>query len=265
MTRQQTLLERQIAFMRAIHDEDAPLPEGWGNRQALGMSVYRGNYRSALLGALENTFERTARYVGEEPFKRACAHHAIAHPPAGWTIDEVGQGFDATCAELFANNPEVADLAWLEWTMLAVSRARDFDPISADEFAVRTAGFGDEDWMVMRLELQPRAEAKVVETNLAALWKTLEDGADSQLPAARLDTPRGVIVSREGERPVFQMVDPDVALAFEAVKRGAGYGEAIMLLAGEDPEAEAIQQAALRAGTMLGDWLKEGLITALDR
>ena len=46
------LAERQSAFLRSILDEDAPLPSGWGNSQAAGMAVYRGNYRSALMGAL---------------------------------------------------------------------------------------------------------------------------------------------------------------------------------------------------------------------
>lgn len=264
MSKPQTLEERQAAFMRAILDEGAPLPEGWGNRQALGMSVYRGNYRSALVGALENTFERTARYVGEDTFKKVCAHHAIAHPPSGWTIDEAGAGFDTTCAELFANNPEVADLAWLEWTMLSVSTAEDLQPLSPEAFAEATGQFGDEDWMNVRLHFQPRAAGRVVETNLTGLWNALGEEAGSDRPPSRLDAPRGVIVSREGERPTFQMVDPDSAQAFNAMQGGATYGEAIMLLAGSDPEPEAVQQAALRAGALLGEWLREGLVVGLD-
>lgn len=251
--------------MRAILDEGAPLPEGWGNRQALGMSVYRGNYRSALVGALESTFERTARYVGEDTFKKVCAHHAIANPPAGWTIDETGKGFDTTCAELFVNNPEVADLAWLEWTMLSVSTAQDANRLAPADFAASTAKFGDEEWMTLRLIFKHRAEAKIVETNLSGLWNALGEDTESDPPPPRLDAPRGVIVSREDEQPVFQMVDPDNARAFEAMRGGATYGETIMLLAGDDESLEAIGQAALCAGAMLGEWLNEGLITALDR
>ncbi len=257
-----TLAERQAAFMRAILDEEAPLPEGWGNSQAAGMGVYRGNYRGALMDALANTFERTARYVGEGAFKQASAHHVIAHPPSGWTIDEAGEGFDTTCAELFGQNPEVAELAWLEWAMLQVSTAPDVQPLDPVGFGKVTAEFGDEDWMGLRVEFQPRAAATLVEHNLTGLWNALgEEGQD--LPTLRLPAPRGCVVSREGERPTFMLVDPDSANAFSAMQSGASYGEIIAMLAGDAPGEEAIQQAAMRAGEMLGGWLQEGLIVGL--
>ena len=253
------LAERQAAFMRAIIDEDAPLPEGWGNSQAAGMGVYRGNYRSALVGALEATFERTRRYVGEEPFKRTAIRHLITNPPASWTIDDAGAGFDATCAERFGDNPEVAELAWLEWAMLEASRAPDTAPMTAQDFANATASFDDGDWMTLRLTFQPGIATRQLSHNLTRLWNALEaDGAE------RPDiepNPTGCIVWREGERPTFMAVDPAEARAFAAMLSGANYGEIIALLAGPNPREDALQDAAMRAGQMLGGWLQEGLIT----
>ncbi|MBV7266019.1 HvfC/BufC N-terminal domain-containing protein [Erythrobacter ani] len=257
------LKARQEAFLRAILDEGAPLPEDWTNRQAAGLAVYRGNYRSALVGALESTFERTARYVGESAFKQASAHHAITHPPAGWTIDEVGIGFDATCAQLFAKNPEVADLAWLEWTMLQVATGPDVEPFGPGAFAEATGGFGDEDWMELRLEFQARSSARIVETNLTILWKALEEASDLDRPDPRLAEPQGCLVWREGERPTFQLLAPDAVTAFTAMQDGAAYGEIVTTFAGSDPEPEQVQDAAMRAGALLGEWLKEGLVVGL--
>jgi len=250
--------------MRAILDEDAPLPEGWGNSQAMGMSVYRGNYRSALMSALEDTYERTARYVGEGPFQRVAVHHAMSHPPSGWTIEEAGEGFEATCAELFGNNPEVAELAWLEWAMLQLSSAPDHEPMTAQDFAEASSGFGDAEWMGLTVQFRPRGQARVVRANLTSLWNALEEGAD-QVPAEPLlPAARGCIVSREGERPTFQMVDPADVRAFVAMQDGAAYGDLIGLLAGEGADAEAVQNAAMQAGQMLGGWLAEGLVISLD-
>ncbi|WP_298469536.1 DNA-binding domain-containing protein [uncultured Erythrobacter sp.] len=259
---EETLAERQATFMRAILDEGAPLPSGWGNSQAAGMAVYRGNYRSALMDALANTFERTARYVGEGAFKQASAHHAITHPPSGWTIDEAGKGFETTCAELFGDNPEVAEIAWLEWAMLEVSTGAETSPLDPAGFGAATAEFGDEDWMQLKIELQPRAGARLVENNLTALWNALEeDGQDR--PDPRLPEPQGCLVWREGERPTFMLVEPDNARAFSAMQDDAGYGEIIELLAGDEPSEESVQDAAMRAGSYLGHWLQEGLITGL--
>lgn len=263
MSKLQSLADRQAAFLRGVLDENAPLPEGWGNSQAIGMNVYRGNYRSALVGALENTYERTARYVGEAAFKQASAHHALTNPPSGWTIEEAGQGFDATCAQLFAKNPEVAELAWLEWAMLGVSNASDAQPLDGSAFGKAQSEFSDEDWMALRLEFQPRSQAREVRANLSGLWNALDEVAEGERPAPLLDAPKGCIVSREGESPTFQMVSPENARAFSAIQSGASYGDMIMLLAGESADADAIQNAAMKAGAMLGEWLGDGLIVSL--
>ena len=111
-----SLAASQAAFMAQVLDEEATLPPAWNATQSEGMAVYRNNYRSSVVEALRSTFERTARWVGEGAFRQAAAHHIIMHPPASWTLDEAGSGFDLTCAELFANDPEVTELAWLEWT-----------------------------------------------------------------------------------------------------------------------------------------------------
>ncbi len=260
-----SLADRQEAFLRAILDDSATLPEGWGNRQAAGMAVYRGNYRSALMGALEETFERTRLYVGEEPFRKVGMHHAIKHPPTGWTIDEAGAGFDQTCAELFARNPEVAELAWLEWTMMELATAPDHDPITPQDFAATSAEFGDEEWANLQLTFQPRSAARLVAHDLDGMWRSLSDESAARRDP-RLETPQTCLVWREGDRPTFVLVEADHADAFAAMQQGASYGEMIAVLLGEgEPTPETIQNAAMRAGGILGRWLNEGLIVGLGQ
>lgn len=259
------LAQRQAAFLAAILDDAAPLPAGWENSQAAGMSVYRGNYRSALMDVLADTFERTRRYVGEGPFRQVSMHHIITHPPSGWTIDEAGEGFAQTCAELFGDNPEAGELAWLEWTMRLLVTAPDSTPLSVKDFAQASAEFGDEDWTAMRIAFAPRAVARLVDHDLDAIWRALgEDGGD--IPHAELSAPQCCLVWREGERPTFKLVEADHAGAFTAMAGGASYGEVIALLVGDDPDPapEAVEAAAMRAGAMLGTWLTEGFITALN-
>ena len=259
------LAKRQQAFLAAILDDAAPMPQAWGNSQAAGMDVYRGNYRSALMDVLADTFERTRRYVGQQPFRQVSMHHIITHPPAGWTIDEAGEGFAQTCAELFRDNPEAGELAWLEWALRLLATAPDSAPLTAQDFAAASADFGDEEWSNLRLGFAPRATARLVGHDLEALWRALgEEGGE--MPQVVLPAPQCCLVWREGERPTFKLVEADHDAAFAAMAGGASYAEVIALLIGEDPEpsAEAIQQAAMRAGAMLGVWLNEGLVTALN-
>lgn len=259
------LAERQAAFLRAILDEGAPLPSGWGNSQTAGMAVYRGNYRSALMGALAETYERTRAYVGEGPFTQASINHAIRHPPSGWTIDEAGEGFAQTCTGFFKDNCEVAEIAWLEWAMLGLATAADTAPIGPQDLAAATAEFGDADWEGLRLGFQARLQTRLVDHDLEALWRELAS-EERQALDARLAAPRTCIAWREGERPTFALFDADHAAAITAMQQGATYGELIALLLGDDPEpgAEAIQNAAMRSGAMLGQWLQEGMITAIN-
>lgn len=258
-----SLAEQQTVFLRAILDEGAPLPEGWGNSHAEGLAVYRGNHRSAIMGALAETFERTALCVGEQAFAQASINHAIAHPPSGWTIDEAGLGFEQTCAALFSDRPEVAELAWLEWVMLGLATAPDCEPLSPQDFAQAAAAFSDEDWGEMRLGLQPRSAARMVGHDLEALWRVL---GGAERPDIRLSQPQCCIVWREGERPTFTLVEADHAAAFAAMQGGANYGELIGMLIGDDPEPsdDAIQNAAMRAGAILGRWLNEGIVVAIN-
>ena len=264
-----TLADRQAAFLRAILDEAAPLPEGWGSSQAAGMAVYRGNYRSALMGALAETYERTRAYVGEGPFAQASINHAILHPPTGWTIDEAGEGFAATCEQFFKDNPEVAELAWLEWTMLGLATAPDTVPMRPEDFAEASSQFGDADWEGLRVAFQPRLEARLISHDLEAIWRALGQDQPERVEA-KLEGPQTCIAWRDGERPTFSLLDADHAAAVAAMKDGATYGELIAIVLsnglGEDdePTADAIQSAAMRSGAMLGRWLQEGLITGLN-
>src|SRR3546814_10127 len=99
--------------------------------------------------------------------------------------------------------------------------------------------------------------------DLRAIWQAL--GEDELIrPEFALEVERGCLVWREGERPTFMMVEAEEVRAFQAMQRSTGYGEVCMMIAGEGEADEAAQgDAAMRAGAMLGRWLREGLIAAI--
>lgn len=263
MSAAQSLADRQSAFMAQVLDHDAPLPEGWGDRQSAGMDVYRGNYRSSVIEALKSTYEKTERWVGEAAYQRAAAHHVITNPPSGWTLDDAGAGFDHTCAELFKNDPEVAELAWLEWAMLQAFTAKNVRPLDAEGFAAQSTGFGETEWAQLRITFLPGAVAREVHHDLRSIWNALNE-EDFDRPQAGYDAPHSVLVWREVERSTFMMGGAEEARAFHAAQSGMGYGEVCMLLAGKDPDEEKAHDAAMRAGAMLGRWLNEGLIASIE-
>ena len=120
----------------------------------------------------------------------------------------------------------------------------------------------EDDWAGLRLSFQPRMAVRHVAHDLEAIWRALPDRAEQIL----LSEPCTCITSREGERPTFILLEADHAPAIAAMQDGASYGELIGILIGDadNPGAEDIQNAAMRAGAMLGAWLNEGLIIAIN-
>lgn len=253
-----SLAARQQAFMTAILDEDAALPELWTARQAAGLDIYRNNYRSALVEALATTFERTQRWVGEEAFRRAAAHHLILHPPSSWTLDDAGKAFDDTLAELFPGDPEVAELAWLEWAMHRAFSASDSDSLGPVELAEQTAAFGEDDWTALGFVFVPALAQRQVTHDLGTLWKAL--GADDfAAPDIALPQPHSLAVWREAMRPTFRLLDPLDGEVLAAAMAGASFGTICLMLA----ECVGEQEGVVRAGALLRLWLQDGLIAAL--
>ena len=261
-----SLADMQKSFMDNVLDEGAAMPAGWGNRHAAGLNVYRGNYRNALVEALRATFIKTEEWAGEGPFKQAAINHIIAQPCASWTIDDAGAGFAETCAAFFTDAPEVAELAWLEWTMLAAFSAADSAPITLDQFGLITSEFDETQWLGLTIELVPDLAGGLVDYDLNAMWKSLDQ--DKALrPRFSKEPPadkKGVLVWREDERPTFQMVSPEEITVLNAVRAGQSYGEICMMLAGDAAAPEQAQDAAMRAGGILGRWVQEGLVISLN-
>lgn len=251
---------RQSAFMALLLDDGRPLPAGWTARHGAGINVYRNAYRARMVDALRDTYERTARWVGEAAFRAAAAHHVIQNPPSSWTLDHVAQGFVEVLEQLFAGDREVAELAWLEWAMHQAYVAGDAAPMDAAGFADASAGFGEGDWAGLRLEFLPSLHLRAMSQDVGALWNALATD-DFQAPDHALPEPATLIVWREGLRPTFMPLDDRGGRSLALLLNGGNYGGMVESLAAQLGDQEAVMQA----GAMLGRWLRIGLITGLNQ
>lgn len=248
----------QAGFMASLHDADTPLPPGLEARMAPGIAVYRNNYRNALMDAIRSTFERTRGWVGDAAFDAAAAHHLVLSPPASWTLDDAGRGFARTAAALFAHDPEVGDLAALEWAMHRAFAAADAPVLDVAAFRNATGSFGDDDWAAMRLLAQPALRVIDVRTDCVALWQSLGDDTRPDTPAL-LPRPHAAIVWREGWQPVCRLASCEEGDALRAIRNGVDYAGVCAALA----DRFGAQSAALEAGTMLARWLHAGLLSGM--
>lgn len=240
------LAQRQLQFMAEVTaSDDGP------DCSSLGMGIYRNAYRGRLAEALGTSFERTQRWVGSEMFDAATAHFILTHPPRSWTLDAYGAHFPEVLAELFADDPEVAELAWLEWHMQQAFAAPDAPELTAT--ALAEAGLAEADWEGLRLLPAAGLTWRAIAHDLAPLWHTLAEDAHNE-PGIPDSGSHVLLVWRQGFSPRFRLLDPAEFAALEPLLAGQSFGAAAMA-AGEAGLEAFAQWFAL--------WLGEGLFSAI--
>lgn len=248
----------QSAFMAALLSEEAPAIDD--PRIAAGIDVYRGNYRGALMAAMAECYPRTRDWVGQAAFERAAAHHILTHPPGHWSIDAAGEGFADSCAQLFANDGDVAELARVEWAMQGAFTAADAPPWTVADFAAATADYGDAQWESLRLMLHPAVAVVPVTYPLPDIWNRLADGPVEDNGAEPMAAPAACIVHRCDTHAAFVMVDSAEGACLSMAQAGADFAAICAHhAAGRDPEC-----APAEVGHMLSHWLSQGWICGLN-
>lgn len=237
-----SLLARQSAFCAEI-----AAPDDGAQPSSIGMAIYRNAYRGRLLAALEEGFERTRRWAGDEAFTAAACHYVLAHPPRGWTLDSYGAAFPALLGELFAGDPEVGELAWLEWQLQQAFAAPD--ALTLDPAELAAAGHGEEAWAAMRFAMAPGFALQEVNTDCVALWEGL--APDQTAPAGPPPPCDGaLVVWRRDLSPRYRLLDRGEGLALKALASGETFG------------AVAGQCDPALLGPWLARWLGDGLFAA---
>lgn len=242
-----SLLEQQRAFVAEIAADDDLPPS------SRGMAIYRNAYRGRLADALSVSFERTRRWVGEEMFELASAHYILTHPPQSWTLDAYGAAFPEVLAELFGEDPEVAELAWLEWHMQQAFAAPDCATLTGE--ALAAAGLDEAGWEHLRLAPAAGLASREVAHDLAALWHALADG-ETERSVLRPTDPAVLLIWRKDLSPHYRLFEPGEFAALAPLLSGASFGET----------ASQLGEADLpRFGQWFAQWLNEGLFGAIVR
>lgn len=222
-----------------------------GAGTAPGLRVHQNNYRAQLVACLAETFPRTRDWIGAEAFEAALAAHIDRVPPSSWTLDAYPRDLPATLAARYPDDPEVRELAWLECALGEAFVAADAEPLS-------TAGLAAIDWDHAVLRFTPTLDSSELTTNATAIWSALAH--DEVPPAATLlAEPGAILVWRTAQVSHFRAVDQVEHQALLWARSGMSFAalcDAMVASWGEE-------KGVARAGAMLGQWVADGLITAV--
>ena len=216
-----------------------------------GLAVYHNAYRAQLVDCLKDSYERLWAWLGDDAFAAAAANHIGRHPPISWTMADYGGQFSHTLSELYPTDPEVAEIAALDW---ALRRAFD-GPNGA---ALDPSSLAEVDWPAARLHFAPTLTWLEVTTNCGAIWNGIAAGED--VPAMQmLPTTAWIRVWRSGYQPQFRTVEEDERHALDLAQWGLPFAAICDRLAAKASATSAVETA----GGFLSTWIEDGLLLAV--
>lgn len=220
-------------------------------RSTVGTAVYQNNYRSQLLSVLEASYPHTHTWLGSAWFRQAAIAHIDGQPPHTWTLDLYGGDFEQTLRTMFPHNPDVHELAWIEWSLAESFVAPDADRLALDQL-------GELDWEHARLRLSPSLRLRPAHTNAASLWSALQQGGNAP-ESEMLATPGGLVTWRQGFTCQLKAIDDDAYAALQSLYLDGRFATLCNLLVARLGEDAGVA----RAGELLAEWLGSGVVTGV--
>jgi len=240
-----------MSLLDLQRDFGAQLRAQPGRGASAGIRVHRNNYRGSLHACLEDSFVRTRDWIGADAFQEAANDHIARVPPSSWTLDAYPRDFPDTLRLLYRDDPEIAELAWLELALADAFVGADAEPIS-------TADAAGTDWDRAVLHFTPTMDIGRCTTNACALWSAMAAGEAP--PAARfLAEPEIVLVWRRDQVSCFRSIDIAEEWAILQSRAGMPFPDLCAALVDLHGEKDGIAMA----GGFLGRWLADALLTGV--
>ncbi|MFM4721089.1 HvfC/BufC family peptide modification chaperone [Aeromonas bivalvium] len=245
----------QLAFMAGLHRQETipPFPLRDGPLPAeLRWHIYANAYQSRLLECLQQDFEQTWAYAGDEMFASLCRDYLAQHPPRSWTLRELGAHFAPYLVQALPDHPQLGELAEFEWRLRAAFDAADASPLTLAEIQREDA----ERWPDLRFELIPSADLHLQHFNTLAVWKALK--AELPPPAPLYDAqPVSCLIWRSPDRLIrYRSLTAKEATLIRGMTQHQDFATLCLGLSALLPG----DTAAFQAGQYLQRWLADGLL-----
>jgi hypothetical protein len=223
-------------------------------RPGARFDIYREAYRARLADALADTYGHTARYLGEDGFRELALQYIEMHVPSASSIRWYGDTFTDWLRGAHPLDPDVAELAALDWALRAAFDSADAEPLEAGALA----RLRPEDWEHVGFRLHPSFRMLEMGLNTVAVWQALDAG---QVPPASAALGAGTVLAvwRKDLQPHFRTLDEGEDLALRSLQEGGTFaGVCARLAAGREA-----QEAAALAARWLRRWVDDVLLAGL--
>jgi hypothetical protein len=254
---------------------------------AAQVDIYRRQFWSRHIDALREDYAGLEFLLGEERFEAFCRAYLEAHPPASFTLRDLGCDL-ARFARSFGGFPEgraeiARDMARYESALVEIFDGTEPPPLDP----AKVQGVPEEAWSTARIALHPllvrmplgypvhllRADLKFGRTpsadvgrDSASAGPSADVGRDSASAGPSIPSPRPVhlAVFRKDLIVRYEELDPAADALLDALGRGVPLVPACDAIAAGLDEAAGAALAA-RVGEWFAQWTSWGLIVDIER
>jgi hypothetical protein len=229
------------------------------------LEVYANAYFYRIRDCLENDFGALHATLGENRFHNLATAYLMACPPRHPSLRFAGDRLPDfirrhPTAAPFRDDPRwLADLAHLEWTIVAAFDAADADILSRDELAA----IDPVNWVDLRFSFQPALARLDLDFPAQRVRRSWDDDRPIDAAISELESiapaVHPLLVWRTHETVSYRSLDPIEAASLDAAIAGETFGSLCEQLASEVGDGEAPNHAA----TLLARWQADGLIRGL--
>ena len=220
------------------------------------LQIYHTAYRARLVEVLQDVFERTWAYLGDDGFDTAAHGFIDATPSAGRTLNRYGETFSAWLAKTYPDDIDLAEVAMIDWMMRVAFDGPDVVPMSS----AGLAQLKPEDWATVGFDFHPTVALAPITHNAASIWESLERG-ETPPDAKRLADAAFVLAWRKDVRSHFVTIGGAEHIAIEHLRGGASFAQTCERLSGLLPDEEI--PAVM--GSWLRRWLSEEMLIGVRR
>jgi hypothetical protein len=246
---QDHLLGGHSAIADAIVDAPPlPIPERLG--------IYRNAYRVRLIEALDDTYPVLHAVLGDEVFLALGEEFVAAHPSVHRSIRWYGGELAEFLGQSppYAEQPILAELALLEWTLAEAFDAADAEPVQRAVLSAVDASA----WSELHFEFHPSLRRLHLCWNTTAVWQAMSHDETPPDPSCG-EHAVPWLLWRQNLQNYFRSMAADEAAALDSALRGATFGEICETLGEWLPGDEV----PLRAASLLGTWADNGIIAGI--
>lgn len=247
----------QIAFHEFLLGRDRGFAQHVAGAQisvAQRLRIYLHAYRARLLELMRDTFEKTWAYLGDDRFDAAARAYVHEHPPYHRSLRWYGANFAAWLERAFPRDPDIGELAMIDWQL-----SRAFDGADAMPVPPRAlARLSVDDWQVMGVRFAPTLFVAPLRHNTLPIWHALDRGQPPPAVEPLADA-TWLIIWRKGWEPHFRTIKAIEHAVLSALLAGLPVAEACLTAAQAFP-SDAVPD---RCASYLHEWLADELIVEI--